>query len=261
MSWPGDILAFVMDSNEFAGKVVLVTGSSRGIGAGMVRAFGKSGAHCVINYVADPQGRNEADARAVAADLNDPLLIECDVADDSSVAAMMQRVQAERGGLDILVNNAAILRDRSIRKMTLQEWESVLAVNLSGAFHCIRHATPILRDGGRIVNIASVSGILGIFGQANYAASKAGLIALTRVTARELAKQQITCNAIAPGVVDTDMMRSVPQEARDKLMEQIPLGRMGEVDDIVNAAMFLASPRSSYITGQVIHVNGGFFMG
>jgi 3-oxoacyl-[acyl-carrier protein] reductase len=250
----------VADGLDFSAKVVLVTGSSRGIGAGIVRAFGRNGARCVVNYVTDPQGRNEAEARAVAADLRDPLLVECDVGDESQVAAMMDRVRQERGGLDILVNNAGILRDRTIKKMSSDEWESVLRVNLTGAFNCIRHAQPILRDDGRIVNMSSVSGQLGLFGQANYAASKAGLMALTRVAARELAKQRITVNAVAPGFIDTEMTQSMPEEVTRKFLEQIPLARMGRVDDVVAAVLFLCSPTAGYVTGQVIHVNGGFFM-
>ena len=248
------------DAFDLTGKVALVTGSSRGIGAGLIRALDQHGAKCVVNYVAERDGRNEADARAVAADLRDPLAIECDVGDDAQVATMMQRVAAERGGLDILINNAGILRDRTLKKMTVDEWESVLRVNLSGAFHCIRHAQSILRDDGRIVNLSSVSGQMGFFGQANYSASKAGIIALTKVAARELARRRITVNAIAPGFIDTEMTRTMPQDATQEFLKQIPLGRLGQIDDVVNAAMFLVSPQSSYITGQVIHVNGGFFM-
>jgi 3-oxoacyl-[acyl-carrier protein] reductase len=246
---------------DLSGKTALVTGSSRGIGAGIVRALNRHGARCIVNYVADAQGRNEADARAVTAELRDPLLIACDVGNDDQVSAMMQRIGQELGGLDILVNNAGILRDKSLKKITLEEWDSVLRVNLTGAFNCIRQAQGILRQGGRVVNLSSVSAQAGFFGQANYAASKAGLLGLTRVAARELAKQQITVNAIAPGFIDTEMTRGMPEEAARKFLEQIPLGRAGQVQDVVNAALFLAAPQSSYITGQVIHVNGGFYMG
>jgi 3-oxoacyl-[acyl-carrier protein] reductase len=246
---------------DFTGKVVLVTGSSRGIGAAMIESFDQFGAQCVVNYVDNPQGRNKADAQAVAQQLKNPLVVECDVANAASVTAMMQTIQRERGGLDILVNNAGILRDRTIKKMTLEEWKAVIDVNLGGVFNCIQQGATILRTGGRIVNLASVSGTLGIFGQANYASSKAAIMALTRVAARELAKQQITVNAIAPGVIDTEMGRSIPLEARNKMLEQIPLGRMGSVNDIADAALFLCSSHAQYITGQVIHVNGGFFMG
>src|SRR5205085_5551780 len=149
--------------------------------------------------------------------------------------------------LDILINNAGILRDRTIKKMTPHDWESVLRVNLTGAFNCIHHATALLRPGGRIVNIASLSAQLGIFGQANYAASKAGLIDMTKVAARELAKQQITVNAIAPGVIETEILQHVPDEMKKRYLEQIPLGHFGQVQDIVNAALFLCSAASGYI--------------
>jgi 3-oxoacyl-[acyl-carrier protein] reductase len=251
------------DPFDYSGKVVLVTGSSRGIGAGLVGAFARAGARCVVNYVADPAGRNKADAEAVAAGLTDALVIECDVAGDASVAAMMQQVRDQLGGLDILVNNAGILRDRSIKKMTAEDWDAVLRVNLTGPFNCIRHATgatPLLREGGRVVNISSLSAFAGMFGQANYAATKAGVVALTKVAARELAKQQITVNAIAPGVIDTEILAAVPEEMKKKYLEQIPLGRFGKIEDVVDAAMFLCSPMAKYITGQVIHVNGGMLM-
>jgi 3-oxoacyl-[acyl-carrier protein] reductase len=218
----------------------------------------------VVNYVADPQGRNQSDAEQVVAGIKDaptpPLLIECNVADDASVASMMQQIKNRFGGLDILINNAGILRDRTLKKMTTDDWNAVLGVNLSGPFHCIRHATPILRTGGRIVNVSSLSAFQGIFGQSNYAAAKAGLVALTKVAARELAKQQITVNALAPGVIDTEILAAVPDELKQQYLQQIPLGRLGQIDDIVHAALFLASPLASYITGQVLHVNGGMLM-
>jgi 3-oxoacyl-[acyl-carrier protein] reductase len=243
------------------GKIALVTGSSRGIGAATVRALSAAGATCIVNYVADSAGKNQADAERVARDINAAATLECDVGNSQAVAAMMQAVRTQFGALDILINNAGILRDRTIKKMTADDWDSVLRVNLSGAFHCIQQASDLLRDGGRIVNLASVSGSLGFFGQANYSASKAGVMALTRTAARELARRQITVNAVAPGFIDTDMTRNLPAEATRKFLEQIPLGRMGTVDDIANAIVFLCSPASQYITGQVIHVNGGFYMG
>ena len=245
---------------DFTGKVALVTGSSRGIGEGIVRALGERGARCVVNHVADPDGKNRADAEAVAASLENGVCIECDVGDAEQVTAMMSRIARDCGGLDILVNNAGILRDRTIRKMSDDEWESVLRVNLTGAFHCIQSALPILRAGGRIVNVASVSGQLGMFGQANYAASKAGLIAFTKVAARELARQQITVNAVAPGFIETEMTRELPEDAVQRALAALPLGHFGGIADVVNAALFLCSAEAGYITGQVLNVNGGFFM-
>ena len=227
----------------------------------MIEAFDRHGGRCVVNYVEDPQGRNKADAQAVAARLKEPLVVECDVSNPASVASMVQTILHERGGLDVLINNAGILRDRTIRKMTLEEWKAVIDVNLNGTFHCIQQAATIMRPGGRIVSMASVAGSLGIFGQANYASSKAAIMALTRVAARELAKQQVTVNAIAPGVIDTEMGRSIPEESVKKMLEQIPLARLGKVEEVVDLALFLCSTHAQYVTGQVIHVNGGFYMG
>lgn len=248
---------------DFTGKVVLVTGSSRGIGAAMVAAFAAAGARCAVNYVAEPSGKNEADAQHVFANLprpQDAMMVECDVADHAAAGRMVERVRSHFGGLDVLVNNAGVLRDRTIRKMTPADWQAVLNVNLTGAFNCLQHAAGAINPNGRIVNVSSVSGLAGFFGQANYAASKAGLIALTKVAARELARQQVTVNAIAPGFIDTDMSRTMPEDVTRRFVEQIPLGRVGTVDDVVNAALFLCSPLAAYVTGQVLHVNGGFYM-
>ena len=249
------------DPLDFSGKVVLVTGSSRGIGAEMIKAFGKRGARCVVNYVADAEGQNKTDASSVAKDLEEPLVIECDVSKPEQVESMMMEIGDKRGGLDILANNSGIIRDRTIKKMSMEEFESVLRVNLTGTFNVTQKAAAILRNGGRIVNISSVSGQMGLFGQANYSSSKAAIIALTKVSAREFARQNITVNAIAPGFIDIGMSKGVPQEAMQSFIQQIPLGRLGEVNEVVNAALFLASPMASYITGQVLNVNGGLYMG
>jgi len=249
------------DPFDFSGKIVLVTGSSRGIGAEMIRAFGQRGAQCVINYVADAEGRNKSDAKAVARDLQQPLVIECDVTQAAQVEAMMKQIQDRHGGLDILVNNSGIIRDRTIKKMSLEEFESVMRVNVTGTFNVTQKVISILRDGGRIVNLSSVSGQMGLFGQANYSSSKAAIIGLTKVSARELAKQNITVNAIAPGFIDIGMSKDMPEEVRQNFEKQIPLGRLGQANEIVYAALFLASPMASYITGHVLNVNGGFYMG
>jgi 3-oxoacyl-[acyl-carrier protein] reductase len=249
------------DPLDFTGKVVLVTGSSRGIGAEMVKAFGARGAKCVVNYVVDPVGENKTDADSVAKELKDPLVIECDVTEGTQVEAMMKQIQDRHGRLDILVNNSGIIRDRTIKKMSLEEFESVMRVNVTGTFNVTQKVISILRDGGRIVNFSSVSGQLGLFGQANYSSSKAAIIALTKVSARELARQNITVNAIAPGFIDIGMSKGMPEEVRQNFEKQIPLGRLGQANEIVDAALFLASPMASYITGHVLNVNGGFYMG
>jgi len=249
------------DSLDFTSKIVLVTGSSRGIGAEMIKAFAKRGATCVVNYFTDPQGQNKADAEMVGKELKDPLVIDCDVTQPQQIEAMMKQIQDRHGGLDILVNNSGIIRDRTIKKMSLEEFESIVRVNLTGTFIVTQKAMPILRNGGRIVNLSSVSGQVGLFGQANYSSSKAGIIALTKVSARELARQNITVNAIAPGFIDVGMSKGMPDEVTENFKKQIPLGRLGDVREIVDAALFLASPMASYITGHVLNVNGGFYMG
>jgi 3-oxoacyl-[acyl-carrier protein] reductase len=246
---------------DFSDKIVLVTGSSRGIGAEMIKAFGEHGAQCVVNYIADAQGQNKADAMKIADELQNPVVIECDVAQPQQVEAMMKQIQEERGGLDVLVNNSGVINDRTIKKLSVDDFENVIRVNLLGTFVVTQKAAPILRGGGRIINMSSVSGQMGLFGQANYSSSKAGIIALTKVSAREFARQNITVNAIAPGFIDVGMSKGMPEEVAQNFIKQIPLGRLGEAHEIVNAALFLASSMASYITGHVLDVNGGFYMG
>ena len=250
-----------MSDLDFTGKVVLVTGSSRGIGAEMIKAFGARGAKCVVNYFTDPQGQNKADAESVTKDLKEPLLIDADVTNPEQVEAMVKQIQDRQGGLDILVNNSGIIRDRTIKKMSLEEFESIIRVNVTGTFNVTKAAMSILRTGGRVINMSSVSGEMGLFGQANYSSSKAAIIALTKVSARELARQNITVNAIAPGFIDVGISKGMPDEVTENFKKQIPLRRLGDVQEIVNAALFLASPMASYITGHVLNVNGGFYMG
>ena len=250
-----------MPDLDFSGKIVLVTGSSRGIGAEMTRAFGAHGAKCIVNYIADSVGQNKKDAEAVARELDKPLMIECDVTQPAEVDAMMKQIQDQHGGLDVLINNSGIINDRTIKKMSMEEFEAVIRVNLVGTFNITKAAAGILRSPGRIVNLASVSGQMGLFGQANYSSSKAAIIALTKVSARELARQNITVNAIAPGFIDIGMSKGMADEVTQSFIKQIPLGRLGDVKEIVDAALFLASPMAGYITGHVLNVNGGFYLG
>jgi 3-oxoacyl-[acyl-carrier protein] reductase len=254
-------LSAMTDPLDYTGKVVLVTGSSRGIGAEMIRAFGARGAQCVVNFISDPEGKNKADAENVAGDLKDPLVVDCDVTQPSQVEAMMKKIADKFSGFDILVNNSGIIRDRTIKKLTFEEFESVVRVNLAGTFNVTQKAAGVLRNGGRIINLSSVSGQMGLFGQANYSSSKAAIIALTKVSAREFARQQITVNAIAPGFIDVGMSKGMPDEVTENFKKQIPLGRLGDAHEIVDAALFLASPMASYITGHVLNVNGGYYMG
>ena len=226
------------DPIDFTGKVALVTGSSRGIGAEMIKAFGARGAKCVVNYFSDPQGQNKADAETVAKELKEPLLIDADVTKPEQVDAMMKQIQDRHGGLDILINNSGIIRDRTIKKMSLEEFESIVRVNLTGTFNVIQKAASILQSGGRVINMSSVSGQMGLFGQANYSSSKAAIIALTKVSAREFARQNITVNAIAPGFIDVGMSKGLPAEVTQNFIKQIPLGRLGEAHEIVDAALF-----------------------
>ena len=249
------------DPLDYSGKIVLVTGSSRGLGAAMIKAFGEHGAHCVVNFISDSEGKNKTDAESVAAELKEPLIVECDVTKPEQVEAMMKTIAEKFSGLDILVNNSGIIRDRTIKKLTLDEFESVVRVNLAGTFNVTQKAAAVLRNGGRIINLSSVSGQMGLFGQANYSSSKAAIIALTKVSAREFARQQITVNAIAPGFIDVGMSKGMPDEVTENFKQQIPLGRLGDAHEIVDAALFLASPMASYITGHVLNVNGGYYMG
>ncbi|VTU01116.1 3-oxoacyl-acp reductase : Short-chain dehydrogenase/reductase SDR OS=Chthoniobacter flavus Ellin428 GN=CfE428DRAFT_6588 PE=3 SV=1: adh_short [Gemmataceae bacterium] len=266
-----------MITYRFPNKVVLVTGSSRGIGAGVLAAFAKAGATCVLHYWDDPAGENRRDAERLDEQLRElygtqvtdtggreigrtsPVhLMAADVRDAAQVEALMKQVKETCGGLDVLVNNAGIIRDRTLKKMTLDEWHAVIQTNLDGVFHCCKYGTEVMRDGGRIVNIASVAGLMGFHGQTNYAAAKAGVIGMTRVLAKELARRQITANAIAPGMIQTAMMGEVKPEMLAEYIKAIPAGRFGTTDDIANAVLFLASEETNYVTGQVLPVTGGW---
>lgn len=248
---------------SFPGKVVLVTGSSRGMGAVTLEAFAAAGATCIVNYFADPAGQNQRDAEETAGRLralNVPVhVIEADMARYESVEAMMRRIKETCGGLDVLVNNAGIIRDRTLKKMTPDEWHAVIQTNLDGVFHGCKLGAEVLRDGGRIVNVASIAGIVGFHGQANYAAAKAGVIALTKVTGRELARRGITVNAVAPGVIRTPMLDALKPEVLASYEQQIPVGRLGRPEEVAHAILFLACEESSYITGQVLPITGGWF--
>ena len=248
-----------MKAIDLSGKVALVTGASQGLGSATTRALHAAGATVVINFFPDPDKVNEARAQVLAAELGErSLFVGADVRDPSAVDRMFEAVRASLGGIDIVVNNAAVLRDRTIRNMTDEDWQAVIDTNLTGVFHMNRAAARHLRDDGRIVSMASIAATVGFFGQANYAAAKAGVAAMTRVLSRELARRRITVNAVAPGVVLTEMGKSIPEGVRESMLAQIPLGRFGEPDEIANVILFLCSPLASYVTGQTLHVNGGW---
>ncbi len=251
-----------MISHDFRGKTALVTGSSRGIGAAVLAKFAAAGATCVLHYWDDPDGANRRDADALAASLaSSPGQVHAmaaDVRDTAQVERLMADVKAQFGGLDVLVNNAGVIRDRSLKRMTLDDWHAVTSTNLDGVFYCCKFGAEVLRDGGRVVNVASVAGLVGFHGQANYAAAKAGVIGLTRVLAKELARRGITANAVAPGVIRTTMLGDLKPDVLAGYVSQIPVGRLGDPDDVANAVLFLAADESGYITGQVLPVTGGW---
>jgi 3-oxoacyl-[acyl-carrier protein] reductase len=232
------------------------------MGAGILEAYARAGATCLVNYFEEGSGQNRRDAEQTTEQLRQhqvPVhIFECDVRKNESVQAMMIAIRKTVGDLDILVNNAGICRDKTIKKMTLEEWDSVIDTNLGGVFHCCKHGSEILRDGGRIVSISSVSGLIGIHGQANYSSAKAGVIALTKVLAKELAKRRITVNAVAPGLIQTPMLGAIKPEVQAEYEKQIPLGRIGTPVDVANAVLFLSSEESEYITGQTIPITGGW---
>ena len=214
----------------------------------------------VVTYLDDEAGvgRTRA-AETVAAWSERGLAMAADVRSRDQMQVMFETVQARWGKVDFLINNAAILRDRTVKKMADADWEDVIETNLSAVFRVVQTSLPFLADGGRIVNMASISGVIGMFGQANYASAKAGVIGLTKVLSRELANRRITVNAVAPGVILTEMGKSIPEESRQLMLAQIPLRRFGEPDEIGKVILFLCSDLASYMTGQTLHVNGGWW--
>lgn len=239
------------------GKVALITGASRGIGKSIAINLAKNGVNIVINYF-----RDENEASKVADEIKrigvDVAAVKADVSNFKECAAMMNTIKNKFGFLDILVNNAGALADKTLKKMTNDQWTIVLKTNLDGTFNVTKNALPLLRSGGKIINISSIAGIVGNFGQTNYAASKAGIIGFTKSLAKELGKLKITVNAIAPGFIDTEMTKSIPFLRKRMILAMIPIGRAGTPDDVANLVVFLASDKASYITGEVIRIDGGF---
>lgn len=239
------------------GKTAVVTGAAKGIGKAIALAFAKEGCNIVLNYHSslDDETVQEIEACGVTC-----MSVQGDVSDFAFAADMMKKVKKELGSVDILVNNAGITKDMLLMRMTEEQFDSVIQTNLKGTFNMIRHASSIMlkQRSGAIINMSSVVGVMGNVGQANYAASKAGIIGLTKSTAKELAARGVTCNAIAPGFVETDMTAALSEDLQKQMLETIPLKRYGQVDDIAQAAVFLA--KNTYITGQVLHVDGGMCM-
>ncbi len=245
------------------GQSALVTGGARGIGAAVARALHAAGARVAVNYPSLAGDPAREDALALVDELNQgrpdsARALAADVASAEQVQAMMSELATEWGAIDHLVNNAGIIRDRSIAKMSLDAWKSVLDVNLTGVFHGCKFGLEILNDGGSIVNISSLSAKLGFHGQSNYAAAKAGVSTLSRVLARECAGREIRVNAVAPGVIETSMIASISDRARDELARSIALKRVGQPSEVASAVLFLCSPLASYITGTILEVDGGF---
>jgi 3-oxoacyl-[acyl-carrier protein] reductase len=242
-------------------KVAIITGGSRGIGRAVALELARAGAKVVINYAG-----NKAAAEEVLAMINSEggqaELFQADVANAQSVDEMVKKTLEVFGRIDILVNNAGITRDNVLLRMKEEEWDAVLDTNLKGAFNCIKAVSRVMlkQKSGRIVNMASVIGLTGNAGQANYAAAKAGIIGLTKATAKELASRGITVNAIAPGFITTDMTAALPEAARTDFINQVPLGRLGSPEDVAGAVVFLVSAAAGYITGQTLNVDGGMVM-
>jgi 3-oxoacyl-[acyl-carrier protein] reductase len=241
--------------------VVLITGASRGIGRAIALRFGQDGARVGVNFRQNASAAEETGNAIVAAG-GQSLLLPADAADAASVSAMFENVLKTWGRIDVLVNNAGIVRDTLLLRMSEDDWDQVLQTNLRSAFLCTKAALrPMLRQrSGRIINVSSISGIRGNAGQANYAASKAALIGFTKTVAREAASRGVTVNAVAPGLIETDITTTMPEKARQAIIEQIPLGRMGTVDEVAGLVAFLASPAAAYLTGQAIVLDGGLAM-
>ena len=243
------------------GKCAVITGASRGIGREIALKYAKEGANIVLNY-----RNSETEALQLKEELDKlgsyTLIIKANVSNFEEAERLIKEAKEVFGRVDILVNNAGITKDNLIMRMKEEDFDSVIDVNLKGAFNCLKAVTPIMirQKEGKIINMSSVVGVIGNAGQVNYCASKAGLIGMTKSLAREIGGKNINVNAIAPGFIDTDMTKVLSEDQKKNIMSQVPLKRLGQADDIANLALFLASEQSNYITGQVIHVDGGMAM-
>ena len=242
-------------------RTILITGGSRGIGRGICLAFAHADNHIFFNYSSAGEAAAQTE-KLVAEAGGNATGVQVNVASEKEVVEFVARALDETGRIDVLVNNAGITRDGLLVRMKESDWEDVLNINLKGTFLCIKAVTkPMMKQRyGRIINVSSVVGVSGNPGQANYVASKAGIIGLTKGVAKELASRNITANVVAPGYIETDMTADLPDKAKEAMVSQIPLGRPGTPEDIAAAVVFLASDKAAYITGQVIHVSGGMYM-
>ena len=243
------------------GKIALVTGASRGIGRQIALTLGREGASVIVNYNGSAAKAEEV-VKEIEAAGGKAEAVQCNVSDFESCGRMMADVVSRYGRLDILVNNAGITRDNLLMKMSEEDFDAVISTNLKGVFNCIKHISRqmLKQKSGHIVNISSVSGVMGNAGQVNYSASKAGVIGMTKAVAREMASRGITCNAIAPGFIKTDMTDVLSDTIKENINAQIPMKKFGETEDVANLVAFLASDAAKYITGQVICVDGGMAM-
>lgn len=246
---------------NLTGKTAIITGASRGIGAEIARKMAEAGAKVVVNY-SGSQAKAEAVVEEIKNNGGEAIAVKADVADADAVKAMVEQAMQAFGSVDILVNNAGITRDNLMMRMKDDEWDDVINTNLKGVFICTKAVTRQMmkQRSGRIVNIASIVGVMGNAGQANYVAAKAGVIGLTKTTARELASRNITANAVAPGFITTDMTDKLGEDIQKTMLAQIPLGRFGKPEEVAKAALFLASDDASYMTGQTLHLDGGMVM-
>ncbi len=244
-----------------ANKTALITGASRGIGRAVALELAKAGAKIAVNYAGNKKAAEEV-AGLIEAAGGQALLVQADVADSVAVDAMVKAVVEKFGSIDILVNNAGITRDNLIMRMKEDDWDAVIHTNLKGIFNCTKLVSKLMMKQryGRIVNMASVVGVMGNAGQSNYAAAKAGVIGFTKSMAKELASRNINVNAVAPGFIATDMTADLPEQVKADMMKQIPLQKLGNPEDVAAAVLFLVSPGADYITGQTLHVDGGMVM-
>ena len=244
---------------QLKGKTALVTGSTRGLGKAIALKLAQMGANIVLNGSSDAIFKTEEEFKSAGYNV---IVSKCDVRNEEDVKQMVSSAVEAFGSIDILVNNAGITKDKPLAMMSVQDWDDVLDVNLKGAFLCIKYVSKVMikKRAGKIVNIASVAGRYGNPGQTNYSASKAGLIGMTKTVAKELASRNINCNAVTPGLIQSDMTDVLPEEVKNNYLKNIPLGRFGTPEDVANVVAFLASEDSNYITGQVIHIDGGLVM-